>query len=44
MSSPLKYGAPEYDATEYGGAQGEVVIIRSGGSYDGKQGITSLPA
>jgi uncharacterized RmlC-like cupin family protein len=40
MSSPMKYGAPEYDAPEYGGAQGEVVIIRSGGSYDGKQGMT----
>ena len=40
MSSPMKYGAPEYDVPEYGGAQGEVVIIRSGGSYDGKQGMT----
>ena len=40
MSSPMKYDAPEYDAPEYGGAQDEVVIIRSGGSYDGKQGMT----
>ena len=40
MSSPMKYGAPQYDAPGYGGAQGEVVIIRSGGSYDGKQGMT----
>jgi uncharacterized RmlC-like cupin family protein len=36
----MKYDAPEYDAPEYGGAQDEVVIIRSGGSYDGKQGMT----
>ena len=40
MSSPMTYGAPEYDAPEYGGAQGEVVIIRSGGSYEGKQGMS----
>jgi len=36
----MEYDAPEYDAPEYSGAQGEVVIIRSGGSYDGKQGMT----
>ncbi len=40
MSSPMRHGAPEYDAPESGGAQGEVVIIRSGGSYDGKQGMS----
>ena len=31
---------PSMTRPEYGGAQGEVVIIRSGGSYDGKQGMT----